>query len=39
MATICLAYGLTPTEYRCLTAYEEAAFHALLKEIDKKRGR
>ena len=39
MATICLAYGLTPTEYYQLTVAEHGAFYALLKEIEKKRGR
>ena len=37
MATICLAYGLTPAEYRSLTLEEASAFHALLKELEKKR--
>lgn len=36
MATICLAYGLTPAEYYRLTLEELGAFHALLKEIEKK---
>lgn len=37
MATICLAYGLTPTEYYQLTVAEHGALHGLLKEIEKKR--
>lgn len=35
MATICLAYGLTPAEYKALTVAEHRAFRALLKEINK----
>ncbi len=36
MATVCLAFGLTPDEYRRLTIAEHRAFIALLKELDKK---
>ena len=37
MATICLAYGLTPGEYRLLTVAEHRAFRDLLKELGKER--
>ena len=35
MATVCLAYGMTPTEYRNLTALEQRTLIAVMKEAGK----
>jgi len=38
MAEICLAYGMTPTEYRQLTLLEHQAFESLLTALKKDKG-
>ena len=38
MAALCLAYHLTPAEYRALTVEEQRAMTQVLKDLNKAKG-